>query len=377
MKNMTLSSSNLKNALSKRFGEDNVEAAWDYLDSYGFVDDAKTKDNLDEGTKCLIDEYRKGANAFGGNNRRKQTVSRNEEGKGIDSDERLKILEAFMAREAAQNAFVRSFRREHLYGRLIEWYEVAAWIETQSRLDGSPTQYVTYAIPEGHQFDTGVDVKPLVGIKPVPRRKEVLSYQIPDVEITDDEGVIRSVSQGVRVLPIACDGVLGNLLRISELLADSYEWTPSQSTVFILTGIAPAYSRGRVFINHRDTNWKTRITIEVEPTVSPKEVAKLYREARSDLGLLRGKPMSSKHLRLAEYYGAKETNSLTREKLMKEWNSVHAIKTKKEDGTVETDETYSNVTNFARDCLHAWRRVIGIPIGKASSDKVDFKLSDE
>ena len=89
-----------------------------------------------------------------------------------------------------------------------------------------------------------------------------------------------------------------------------------------------------------------RLSIEVDPRVSPKEVLALYREHRKELLGGSYKPMDRKHLELARFYEGRRTG--TWRARMAEWNGSQAP---------EWRYTNTNWRNFRRDCVQAWARL--------------------
>ena len=87
--------------------------------------------------------------------------------------------------------------------------------------------------------------------------------------------------------------------------------------------------------------------MEIDPTLTPEEVARGYKKLRDRWIKGRYRSMSEKHLRLAEFYrGSKDVSWST---LMRQWNEKQD---EKEVGNQEPQ-------NFARDCKHAWKRLMG------------------
>ena len=90
---------------------------------------------------------------------------------------------------------------------------------------------------------------------------ELLSYASPD-------------DQWVRRIPVRHGGTLDGLRVVSNSLARRYSWQEALATSFVLTGISPLLSslRGgiRMVLNQPISS---RITMEIDPTLTPGEVA--------------------------------------------------------------------------------------------------------
>lgn len=326
---MFYSEDDVKAALTQHLKREVNDEAWKILLMFGVVQDVSVGE-ADIGN--LAKEYREVLSINAGGTPKVQAEPRVSE-REIGPDERLEILASILAKDAEQDSEVQSFRRDRMNGVLIGHDEVREWIEKRSASDGPITVYVSYPVPADHVQGNNIEVSNLEGVKPTGRSTQLIDYFAP-------------VNDGVRSLPIARDGVLGELRQVGEKLSKRYEWTSSQSTVFVLTGTPPSLSRARIRINHgMGFNWKNRIVIDVDPTVSPKDLMELYRKARADLGQSYYRPMESKHLRLGEFYGG--ARSVTWSKLMKKWNDANP------------NESYKNASIFGRDCRHAWKRIVG------------------
>ena len=92
----------------------------------------------------------------------------------------------------------------------------------------------------------------------------------------------------------------------------------------------------------------SRITMEIDPTLTPKEVAEQYKKLRALLIGARYRSMSKKNLRLAEFYDVHKPKDTTWDALMNKWNHSQAREWK-----------YARYENFARDCKQAWHRLMG------------------
>ncbi len=132
---------------------------------------------------------------------------------------------------------------------------------------------------------------------------------------------------------------------MSESLAKRYAWWPAHGSLFVLTGQVPLLSPVRVTTTRRfPITAASRLTLEVDPTVTPREVAEHYGAARKSLLQSRSRRMSPKHLRLA-IYSATHSDGTWAER-MRGWNDEHP------------DERYSQPSNFQRDAANAVKRLL-------------------
>jgi hypothetical protein len=89
----------------------------------------------------------------------------------------------------------------------------------------------------------------------------------------------REVGQGVDVR-----GPLGELAKLAETLTERYRWRPSEATMFVLTGAPPEV---RVYVGSAEIRSSdrlaaaTRVTMTLDPALSPDEVAGIYDRLRS------------------------------------------------------------------------------------------------
>ena len=265
---------------------------------------------------------------------------RRQEAHDLAPDDRLEVLSDLLSQRAAQEPDVMAFRADVLNGSLLAWEDVAAWIKGQREKDGPFTWYLEVAIPEGYQLrqdKSGVILtEPPLTLSPEAAgwdtHPRLLAFRLPS-------------EPGPRQVPTRLRGVLDILRTLSEQLAKKYGWQASQATVFVLTGLPVRLSRGRVTESLRFPNTMTsRLTIEVDPRVSPTEVLALYRKHRRKLLGGAYKPMDRKHLELARFYEGQRAG--TWRARMAQWNGAQA-----------PEWCYTNWRNFRRDCVQAWERL--------------------
>jgi hypothetical protein len=157
-------------------------------------------------------------------------------------------------------------------------------------------------------------------------------------------------------------GVLDRLRVLSERLAEAYRWTRAQATLFVLTGLPPLVASLTADpIAREDLPVLSRITLWIDPTLSPAEVAERYSAVRRWLlneSKERQRDVTEKHARLA-LFAAEQPRQTTWAIRMAEWNRAHP------------EWPYTEVSNFTRDCLQAQRRLVGRTLSQREKGEAD------
>lgn len=106
---------------------------------------------------------------------------------------------------------------------------------------------------------------------------------------------------------VASHGTLGDLATLTERLANSYRWRPSEATMFVLTGRTPEVQLyiGSAEIRHHEDSALTRVTMTLDPALAPEQVMGIYIRLRNRLRA-GGPPrtLSAKTYCLAGHIGA-------------------------------------------------------------------------
>ncbi|MFE2869878.1 hypothetical protein [Embleya sp. NPDC059259] len=108
-----------------------------------------------------------------------------------------------------------------------------------------------------------------------------------------------------RILTVDATSVLGDPAKLADTLADHYRWSPSEAATFALTGRQPevlVYT-GSVSIRHHSQVATTRVTMHLDPSLTPQQVAAIYGRLKAKLQSERSNSLSVKHYRLAEHVG--------------------------------------------------------------------------
>jgi hypothetical protein len=260
------------------------------------------------------------------------------------SAQRLQAISVLLAHDAKQDPLVVDFRTSVLSGQLFEPEEVREWIKNQAIADGKPTRRLN-----------GVPLPPDVEVQRVRDRL----FTEPPVVIDREHPVrasigVEALAYGVpedgwqRVVLTTVGGVLEKLRGVSEHLVKRYGWRDAQATLFILTGHIPVVFDIRATEQLRDPlSVTTRITLTIDPTLTPREVAKHYAYVRQKVLGKRHRPLSEKHIRLAMFSAMRPEEETWAER-MAAWNKEYP----------KWRYTFEQVSNFRRDCLQAQRRLL-------------------
>jgi len=286
-------------------------------------------------------------------------------------DAETELLSKLVAAEAAEDPGVVGFRSAVLGRQLLKWGEVPAWLEGVADAEGPPGGYFTGVRYPGDVLIEHQTTGERIG--PYPTTPICVS------ETNPTEGTRRVAlafakegDVGESRMIVEPGGVLAQLNRLSEHLADVYNWQPAQATAFVLTGIAPTYSRAAVTFHYVGTREKLipRLTFTLDPSLPANEVLNIYRSARRELmaplgGPRRRRPVEEKSLGLADFAAAMPEG--TWEARMGVWNRQH--------GSAHPEWVYDNRRNFQRDIGRVLERMARH--GVRSSKKGNGRTSNE
>ncbi|MFG2145069.1 hypothetical protein ACGFRG_12835 [Streptomyces sp. NPDC048696] len=108
-----------------------------------------------------------------------------------------------------------------------------------------------------------------------------------------------------RALTVDSRWTLGQLAKLAEDIADTYRWRQSEAATFVLTGRQPevfVYS-GSASIRHGATAACSRVTMTLDPFLTPDQVAGIYSRLKARFHAGPIKSLSEKHYRLAQSIG--------------------------------------------------------------------------
>lgn len=228
-------------------------------------------------------------------------------------------LAAHAQHEQDQGLGVRKFRSEALPSGLLALSEVPAWLRAQADREAA-----------------AVANRPRAAIGPS-TKLSTLSYAI---------GGSRSTFRIV----VRRGGTLDRMRAIATKLGAFYGWDEAQATTFVVTGIVPLVSaiRARVSVSS-PLLVRSRITLTIAPSTTPREVADYYRRVRREkFGRIR-RP-AERHAMLGAF-AAGLSPDLDHVQQMKRWN-LQCAQWKK------TSWKFKHPSRFAREAQRAINRLV-------------------
>lgn len=323
-----MESTQIRSHLEKSLRRPVTDDLWDYLVDQGFVGEV-------EDDRTDVEELAYEARRIQRAGRERPPGERGGE-LGQPSEkgqEHAWALSVVVADSARSDEEVVAFRHQVMGDTLLEWSEVASWIKTQTET-GAPLRLLTVRDTRT-EYSGGrtIDLK----------QASVVNVEVPVLKYAEP-GETWS-----KAVPTA-EGPLERLRALSATLAKFYAWTEAQATVFVLTDITPlispmrATSGGLLFHNGYSMDWAIRITLTIDPSTPPDEVAKAYAKVRRDAGQAGRRRLSAKHAALAAF--RIEHEHLSWSKLLGAWNAEHSA------------WRYEHESNFRRDAIRAGARLL-------------------
>ncbi len=262
-------------------------------------------------------------------------------------------LSLVVARAADRDQHVLAFRSEVLSGTLLAVDDVERWIKDQQKKDGEPTWWLEVAVRPGTRIRhtrKGLVATPAVTI----------SAKSPGPVGGVSRRLLRygtATSEWQHSVMVTQGGVLDGLRDLSERLSRENGWQAAQATVFVLTGRAPLIPAVRT---HISAAGRGRITMEIDPAITPRELADRYRRFRGNvLGTRRVKRLSRKHLELAAFASSRPDDEPWDRRRVA-WNRSYP----------KSAYAKERLSHFKRDCEKAQERLIAPRI--ALSDVLDY-----
>ena len=280
-------------ALEERLDRPVSDAMMKYLTELGYIDDVKwdLKDIND--LADIVRSIKRAAGDSAGGIKNPDMLSSGNISKESIPTARLRsqALSILLAKEAEKEPEVQAFRQEVLGGNLLDVHLVESWVRSQAESDGPETIWLrvpvrydsegritTRSISGAGNSSWGLEMKKVVpgDVKP----EEILG----DVEVRYIEYSVPG-GEWAKLQGTASGGVLERLWRISRFpLASNYPWTTAQATMFVLTGLYPEVSGIEAqSVMPKPVKAAPRISLVIDPTVTPDEVRDAYHRLRQPL----------------------------------------------------------------------------------------------
>lgn len=259
---------------------------------------------------------------------------------------RQKILSLLIAREAAKDEEVRKFRSKVLGHKLLKPHEVEPWIQQQAELEASLSE-----LPRDKN-------------RHLWRNSPVLNLLSP----------IPNDLMHVYTRPVFEPGILYQLAVLSERLAEEYHWSRAEATFFVLADVSSGtpppfvHTISARFILNIFSSWAmSRIELEIDPALTPREVASEYARIRNGSIAKRPRTLSEKHLQLAEFAASEGIELIPKRPAGWELLQFDLVSTGKgwgeqmkkwNQGYAGPDSGYTLLRIFKRDCKQALQHLL-------------------
>lgn len=310
-----------------------ADREWNLLDTQGYVADIKQRRRTPGQAATLVEQWRE---AVAGPKPRIRNGS-------VSPSLRAEALAHLVAVEAAKDGSVVEFRERVLRGRLLAADQLDRWFASLARRQEVKPWIKVYVSPE----EVEMGVVQVGASNLVSSGYDILHYAVPG-------------AAEVRRILVSSKGILGWLRWLSETLSVQCRWSKGHATTFVLTGATPPVAESTYQVRQ---GWPistlTRVHMEIDPAMSPREVANLYREIRFRHFGRRHRSMSAKHLELAKFWSA-AAEETTWKALREQWNQSHP------------KWAYKRDQQFSRDCAQARRRLLG----QSQAEGVDSAARD-
>jgi len=274
--------------------------------------------------------------------------------------ERALAVSTCLAKLAAMNPRVRSFRDKILGGKLLTREQARAFVTSPATRFFRRWQFQSWRIPIDHNARIVADewrddgeakyhnltifVDPPGDTKAVTRK--VLSDYTLDYETLAYPGEGRYAG----VVQLWPDSVLDALRKLSDWLVEQYHWNQAQATGFVLTGEPPLVGpiRAHIGTSFGDHN-HCAITLTIPAWVSADSVLHTYRQIQREVLGRDNRHLATKNLALLRFvFDRMDSRGQFPpwRKLRDLWNSEHS------------DWRYSDTRVFARDFRRGERSVL-------------------
>jgi len=231
---------------------------------------------------------------------------------------RGEALSAIFAAMASSDLRVLAFRANELSGRLVASQDLEGWLRSRA------------AVEEVAQQDAEVVSAPIA-----------LGYRLP-------------TESDFRVVFVPRTRVFVGLVTSAESLAEDYAWNVPDVVTYLLTGepppVVPIVVVSPLKMKRGDKAAATRVTVDIDPTTTPGQLAHWWSDVRSALLDDGYRSMREKHLALAACHDPAHVKEKSWSTRMCEWNLEQPA------------WPYDYVRNFHRDAKQARDRLLNPPL---------------
>jgi hypothetical protein len=198
-------------------------------------------------------------------------------------------LSALLATEAAQRREVKMFRREAGLGdELVPDARLRQWIDAQHAREAEQLSDAPWASENG----------------------DAVSFDYPGPEGRDSSRP-----------DIRAGGMLEQLYRVSSMLARIYGWQRAQAVAFVVCGSIPLVRAASVSFRENLTYPRlSRIVLDVDPSLGPRQVLNIYRDARRRFISTRPRSIAARSAELIQFYCDHWGEGLSWREQMNIWN---------------------------------------------------------
>lgn len=367
----------MRDELARRLGRVVTDAMWEWLERWGWIGDAPAHDDP---VGYLADRVREADQALRSGREPDDSLG----GSAIIA--RIDTLSTVYAAWANQDSDVERYRHQHLVDQSSPEYLAA--VRDRCTPPGyallDPTQVPAWVLAHAEPL---AEVEALVAATTSATGRKVIDLRFIDVTADDDPPPGTPAAGIERRQTVARLGILGDLAQLADKLANRYRWNPAEATNFVLTGTVPNVD---VYVGSIDrggaTTATTRITMVLDPFLTPKQVANIYHRLKLRLAPDTGmRSQGDRRYRLARFvaphvtitwerpqdrvgpgrrpaapYGhplltIRPTDGRTWTSLMHAWNAAQAVDA--EPGGKQPSRC-DHPANFARDAQAALRQIL-------------------
>lgn len=353
----------IRKQVERHLGSPLRDREWEYLTEHEYVRELLEGDVTVE---YLADQVRYWFRSAQPRRAPRRAPGRGAAGSGEPQPTRReRMLADVFAAEARQIEEVRAYRetvvsQDGTGQDLLAWDEVLNWLEVRAADERPIGVWLTGAfVPEeARAFITDAlaeqyDAFPhdaLGDLQPLPVMVTIDPANIDDYLVVRRlRCLVRDPETG-RVFVYETltreYGELAWLRRLSANLAERFTWREPEAVRFVLTDMAPEVRTisARAHVNIEEPT-STRMTLSIDPALSPRAVADAYRHARQHFLRARHRELTEKHARLAAFAAVWPAGETWAQR-MSRWNARYPA------------WTYDQPTNFARDCTQVVQRVL-------------------